>query len=237
MWGHQSTTGLISQRPLGCCSFQNILTNPIISHINTLLLPYFISYQSSAFTINRFHKHDVYARSVRSIASCYLFSIYTLGSLGDSGNLIGSLSRTMTLYSPRQAVNIKQNTIAVVNWVFSQSLRVRTEFQSKNFLKIQNKVGASDFALNKGQPFSGCIHAYVQNFILTQAVNMAARSHAQSSSIALKISLLLFLVLFIEQHTNQWKKHCANSKQVRNNLFISVDLDISEQQEGHLSIT
>ena len=66
---------------------------------------------------------------------------------------------------------------------------------------------------------------------------MAARSHAQSSSIALKISLLLFLVLFVEQHTNQWKKHCANSKQVRNNLFSSVDLDISEQQEGHLSIT
>ena len=65
---------------------------------------------------------------------------------------------------------------------------------------------------------------------------MAARSHAQSSSIALKISLLLFLVLFIEQHTNQWKNHCANLKQVRNNLFISVDLDISEQQEGHLSI-
>ena len=254
MWGHQSTTGLISQRPLGCCSFQNILTNPIISHINTLLLPYFISYYSSAFTINRFHKHDaeVYAPQrlviylvytahlvllVIQIASCYLFSIYTLGSLGDSSNLIGSLSRTMTLYSPCQAVNIKQNTIAVVNWVFSQSLRVRTEFQSKNFLKIQNKVGASDFELNKGQPFSGCIHAYVQNFILTQAVNMAARSHAQSSSIALKISLLLFLVLFIEQHTNQWKKHCANSKQVRNNLFISVDLDISEQQEGHLSIT
>ena len=26
--------------PLGCCSFQNILTNPIISQINTLLLPY-----------------------------------------------------------------------------------------------------------------------------------------------------------------------------------------------------
>ena len=50
MWGHQSTTGLISQRPLGCCSFQNILTNPIISQINTSLLPYFISYYSSAFT-------------------------------------------------------------------------------------------------------------------------------------------------------------------------------------------
>ena len=75
VWSHQSITGLISRRqfvpkcqflasrPLGCCSFQNILTNPIISQINTLLLPYFISYYSSAFTINQFHNHDakVYA--------------------------------------------------------------------------------------------------------------------------------------------------------------------------------
>ena len=50
VWSHQSKTGLISQRkfapkcysfairPLGCCSFQNILTNAIISQINTLLL-------------------------------------------------------------------------------------------------------------------------------------------------------------------------------------------------------
>ena len=28
-------------------------------------------------------------------------SIYTVSDVGDSGNLIGSLSRTMTLYSPR----------------------------------------------------------------------------------------------------------------------------------------
>ena len=41
-----------ASRPLGCCSFQNILTNPIISQINTLLLPYLISYYFSAFTIN-----------------------------------------------------------------------------------------------------------------------------------------------------------------------------------------
>ena len=36
---------------------------PIISQINTLLLPYLISYYSSAFTINQFHNHDadVYA--------------------------------------------------------------------------------------------------------------------------------------------------------------------------------
>ena len=37
---------------------QNILTNPIISQINTLLLPYFISYYPSAFTINQSHNHD-----------------------------------------------------------------------------------------------------------------------------------------------------------------------------------
>ena len=63
VWSHQSITGLISQRqfvpkcqflacrPLGCCSFQNILTNPIISQTDTLLPPYIISYYSSAFTI------------------------------------------------------------------------------------------------------------------------------------------------------------------------------------------
>ena len=52
-------------------------------------------------------------------------SIYTLSDLGNSSYLIGSLSRTMTLYSPRQAVNIKQNKIAVVNWVFCQSFIVK----------------------------------------------------------------------------------------------------------------
>ena len=53
----------LASRPLGCCSFQNILTNPIISQINTVLLPYFISYYSFAFTINQFHNDDaeVYA--------------------------------------------------------------------------------------------------------------------------------------------------------------------------------
>ena len=47
-----------ASRPLGCCSFQNILTNALISQINTLLLPYFISYHSSAFAINQLHNHD-----------------------------------------------------------------------------------------------------------------------------------------------------------------------------------
>ena len=61
-----------------------------------------------------------------------LFSIYTLSDLGNSSKLIGQLSRTMTLYSPRQAVNIKQNKIAVVKWVFCQSFIV------KPFLKYTN---------------------------------------------------------------------------------------------------
>ena len=65
-WANISETiccQFLASRPLGRCSFQNILTNPIISQINTLLLPYFISYYSSAFTINQFHNHDaeVYA--------------------------------------------------------------------------------------------------------------------------------------------------------------------------------
>ena len=73
VWSHQSITGLISQRqfvpkcqflasrPLGCCSFQNILTNPTISQTNTSLLPYFISYYSSAFTINQLLNHQAEA--------------------------------------------------------------------------------------------------------------------------------------------------------------------------------
>ena len=44
--------------------FQNILTNPIISQINTLLLPYLISYYSSAFTINQFHNHNAHNAKV-----------------------------------------------------------------------------------------------------------------------------------------------------------------------------
>ena len=34
--------------------------------------------------------------------------IYTLSDLGDSSNLIGSLSQNMTSYSPRWTVNMKQ---------------------------------------------------------------------------------------------------------------------------------
>ena len=41
---------VLASTPLGYCSFQNILTNPIISQMDTL--SYIISYYSSAITIN-----------------------------------------------------------------------------------------------------------------------------------------------------------------------------------------
>ena len=36
-----------------------------------------------------------------TLAHLIVFSIYTLSALGDSNNLIGSLSRTVTMHSPR----------------------------------------------------------------------------------------------------------------------------------------
>ena len=41
------------------------------------------------------------AKSVLMYTIIYRFSIYALSDLGNPSNLIGSLSRTMTLYSPR----------------------------------------------------------------------------------------------------------------------------------------
>ena len=41
------------------------------------------------------------AKSILMYTIIYRFSIYTLSDLGNPSNLIGSLSRTMTLYSPR----------------------------------------------------------------------------------------------------------------------------------------
>ena len=61
---------VLASRPLGHCSFQNILTNPIISQINTLLLPYLISYYSSAFTINQFHNHDAEVYAPQRLVVC-----------------------------------------------------------------------------------------------------------------------------------------------------------------------
>ena len=53
-------------------------------------------------------------------------SIYTLGDLGDSSNLIGSLSRTMTLY----LYKAKQNRC--------RELGVLPSFRVRTFLKYQN---------------------------------------------------------------------------------------------------
>jgi len=61
---------------------------------------------------------------------------HLLFALDDSSNLIGSLSRTMTMYSPRWAVNIKQNKIAAVNWVFCHKFRGRTFWKYKNILVL-----------------------------------------------------------------------------------------------------
>ena len=68
----------------------------------------------------------------------YICSIYmALSDLGDSSNPIGSLSRTMTLYLPRWAVNkAKQNR--------GLKLGVLAEFQSKKFLKIQECPSVDD---------------------------------------------------------------------------------------------
>ena len=62
----------------------------------------------------------------REVNGIFDISIYTLSALGDSNNLIGSLSLTMTLYLPPLAVDIEQNKIALVNWMFCESCRVRT---------------------------------------------------------------------------------------------------------------
>ena len=65
-----------------------------------------------------------------------MLNVLVYSAFGNSSNLIGSLSRTMTLYSPREAVTMKQNKIAVVNWVFCQSFRVRTFWKYKNILVL-----------------------------------------------------------------------------------------------------
>ena len=68
----------------------------------------------------RFHLPKPHWRPYDVYTQYFFLVLYTLSDLGDSRNLIGSLSRTMTLYSLREAVNIKQNKIAVMNGVFCQ---------------------------------------------------------------------------------------------------------------------
>ena len=60
---------------------------------------------------------------------------------------------------------------------------------------------------------------------------MAALSHARKSSVVLKISLLLSLVLTIVKRIDERKSHRANLKEVRNNPFISVYLCTREHLE------
>ena len=76
-------------------------------------------------------------------------SIYTVSDAGDSANLTGSLSWTMTLYLPRQAVSIKQNKIAVVNWVFCQRFIVRTFWKYKNIQVLMTLNVRKDFMVFK----------------------------------------------------------------------------------------
>ena len=40
-------------------------------------------------------------QSESALYFCYILLIYTLNDLGDSSSLVGSLSRTMTLFLPR----------------------------------------------------------------------------------------------------------------------------------------
>ena len=82
-----------------------------------------------------------------------IITIYTLSDLGDSSNLIGSLSQTMTLHSPRYAVNVKQNKIAVMNWVFCQSFIVRTFWKYKNIQVLMTLKVRKDFMVFKQRDF------------------------------------------------------------------------------------
>ena len=69
-----------------------------------------------------------------------VISSYTLSDLGGSSNLIGSLSRTMMLYSLCQAVNTfkaEQNRC--------RELGVLAKFQSKNFLKMHEYASVDQY--------------------------------------------------------------------------------------------
>ena len=60
----------------------------------------------------------------------------------------------MTLYSPRYVVNIKQNKIAVVNWVFCQSYIVRAFWNYKNFQVLMTLKVGKDFMVFKQRDFN-----------------------------------------------------------------------------------
>ena len=59
-----------SNRTLRYFSFQNILTNPIISQINTLLLPYFIL--TIPLHLQLISSTTTKPKCIHSVASCYI---------------------------------------------------------------------------------------------------------------------------------------------------------------------
>ena len=71
--------------------------------------------------------------------SCILnkFSIYTPSDLGDSSNLISSLSRTMT--------NVIFTALGESKLNRCRELGVLPKFQRKNILKIQECLSVDDF--------------------------------------------------------------------------------------------
>ena len=70
----------------------------------------------------------------REVNGIFDISIYTLTALGDSNNLIGSLSLTMTLFGGEYKA--KQNR--------SRKLGVLRKLQSKDFSKIQEYPSVHD---------------------------------------------------------------------------------------------
>ena len=66
----------------------------------------------------------------------YLISIYTLSDLGDSSNLIGSLSRTLQQYSPPS------------EWIMCE-LGVFPIFLENDLLKVDKILGLTSFKARK----------------------------------------------------------------------------------------
>ena len=66
----------------------------------------------------------------------------------------------MVKYSRRSAVNIKQNKIAVVNWVFCQSFRVTTFWKYKNILVLMILKVRKDFMVLEQRDLIYCELTY-----------------------------------------------------------------------------
>ena len=72
------------------------------------------------------------------ILSIYIFSIYTLSDLGDLGNLIRSLSRTIQQYSPPS------------EWIMCE-LGIFPKFLENDLLKVDKILGLTFFKARKLQ--------------------------------------------------------------------------------------